>query len=114
MVYLKINDTLYPASLRERVQDADWQNRRSMAITASMTYAEAASLFVDDMEWGHVYQGAPYIGENGETITPEPEVYDDSDYSIAGTITDNRDGTVTVKMGKLLDSEALAIILGEV
>ena len=108
MVYLKINDTLYPASLRERVQDADWQNRRSMAITVSMTYAEAASLFVDDVEWGHVYQGAPHNGENGEIIVPDPVDYNDSEYSVAGSITDNRNGTVTVKMGKITDGEALA------
>lgn len=114
MVYLKINDTLYPAEIRGRMHDKDWDSRESMAVTVNMTHEEAAALFVNDMEWGHVYQGDPYIGENGEAVTPEPEVYDDSDFSIAGPITDNRDGTVTCKMGKLLDSEALAIILGEV
>lgn len=114
MVYLKINNTLYPAEIRGRMQDREWDNRESMAVTTSMTHEEAASLFVNDLEWGHVYQGAPYIDENGETVTPEPEIYDDSDYSVAGSITDNRNGAVTVKMGKLLDSEALAIILGEV
>lgn len=102
MIYLKINDTLYPAEIRGRTRDTEWDNRESMAVTMTMAYEEAASLFVDDVEWGHVYQD-----ENGT------QEYDDSDYSVAGPITDNRDGTVTCKMGKLLDSEALAIILGE-
>lgn len=103
MVYLKINDTLYPAEIRGRARDTDWDNRDSLAVTVTMSHEEAASLFTDDMTWGHVYQD--------EYTTEE---YDDSDYSVAGPITDNRDGTVTCKMGKLLDSEALAIILGEV
>lgn len=103
MTYLKINDTLYPAEIKGRVQDRDWDNRESMAVTTTMAYEEAASLFVDDLAWGHAYQD-----ENGT------QEYDNSDYSVAGPITDNRDGTVTCKMGKLLDSEALAIILGEV
>ena len=114
MVYLKINDILYPAEIRGRTYDKDWDNRESLAVTVAMAYEEAVSLFVDDITWGHIYQGNPHIDENGETITPDPEIYDDSEYSIAGPITDNRDGTVTCKMGKLLDSEALAIILGEV
>lgn len=105
MTYLKINDTLYPAEIRGRVQDRDWNNRESLAVTLEMTYEEAMVLFVDELVWGHVYED----GETGETTE-----YDDSDYSVAGPVTDNRNGTVTVKMGKLLDSEALAILLGGV
>lgn len=105
MVYLKINDTLYPAEIKNRARDTDWDNRDSLAVTLTMSYEEAVSLFTDDMTWGHVYQ---------DEIDGGTEVHDDSDYSVAGPITDNRDGTVTCKMGKLLDSEALAIILGEV
>lgn len=103
MIYLKINDTLYPASFYGRNRDTDWNNRESMAITVSMPYEQAAETFVNGLRWEHVSQ-------TGE----EAVVTDYSEFEVAGPITDNRDGTVTCKMGKLLDSEALAIILGEV
>lgn len=104
MTYLKIKDTLYPATFRGRVQDTDWNNRASMAITLETDYETASGLFVDDLEWSLVQQ---FDGE-------EPVITDYSEYCVAGAITDNRNGTLTVKMGKLLDSEALAIITGGV
>ena len=112
MTYVKIGDQLIPATIRGRVSDGDWGGRESKAITCNLSYQEAAALFVDDAEWAIVYQADPYTDpETGETVTPEAEVYDNSDYSVAGPITDNRDGTVTVKMGKITDREALAELL---
>lgn len=102
MVYLKINDTLFPASFRERIQDQEWNNRRSMAITVGMPYEQAVETFVNGLRW-------ELVNQTGE----ESIITDYSEFEVAGPITDNRDGTVTAKMGKLLDSEALAIILGE-
>ena len=101
MIYLKINDTLYPASFRERVQDADWQNRRSMAITVSMPYEQAAELFVNGLQWQHVQQ----TGE--ETV-----VTDYFEFEVAGPITDNRDGTLTAKMGKAIASDTNSVLTG--
>lgn len=103
MTYLKINDTLYPATFRERIQDNDWQNRRSMFITVGMGYEQAAQTFVNGLQWSVVNQ-----------TEDETQTRDCSEFEVAGSITDNRNGTVTVKMGVLLDSEALSIILGEV
>ena len=40
----------------------------------------------------------------------EQEVYDNSEYSIAGDVVDHRNGTVTVKMGKPTAEELLAIM----
>lgn len=102
MIYLKINDTLYPASFRQRVQDNDWDGRGSMAITATMDYTEAAGLFVDGLRWQHVQQ------LDGETV-----VTDYSDYELAGPITDHRDGTITAKMGKALSGECHAALTGD-
>lgn len=101
MTYLKINDTQHPATFRGYTKDKDWADRESKAITVKMTYEEAMNTFVDDLEWAVVY-------EDGETT----EVYDNSEFSVAGPVTDNRDGTVTVKMGKLTAEEALAILTG--
>jgi hypothetical protein len=39
--------------------------------------------------------------------------FDNSEYNIAGDLTDHRDGTITAKMGKLTDlEEAYEIMLG--
>ena len=101
MTYIKINDTLFPALISGRTADRDWGNRESKAITLEMSYADAMALFVDDLDWAIVY-------EEGETT----EVYDNSEYSVAGAVTDNRNGTVTVKMGKPTSDELLAILMG--
>ena len=101
MTYLKINDTRYPATFKGYTRDKDWGDRASKAITVEMTYAKAINTFVDDLEWAIVY-------EDGEVT----EIYDNSEFSVAGPVTDNRNGTVTVKMGKLTSDELLAILMG--
>lgn len=101
MTYVKINDALYPALISGRTADRDWDNRESKAITLEMSYADAMALFVDDLEWEIVY-------EDKETT----ETYDNSEFSVAGSVTDNRNGTVTVKVGKPTSDELLAILMG--
>lgn len=104
MTYIEIAGVRYPATIHGRQRDPDWDNRQSKAITLEMTHEEAVNTFVDGLAWNIVFQG------DDQT---EPEIYDNSEYDVAGPVTDNRDGTVTVKMGVLTDAEALAIILGE-
>lgn len=110
MTYVTINSQTIPANIVGSLRDQSWNNRESKSITVSMTYEEAKALFVDDVEWAIVYQEDSYTNENDETVTPDPITYDNSEYSVAGPIIDNRDGTVTVKMGKQTDSELLAIL----
>lgn len=128
MTYIKINETLYPATISGRVADKDWDNRASKAITLEMDYATAIALFVDGLAWSIVQQtevpayqvdenGEAVLGENGEPIQTGTEmqetVFDNSEYNIAGDLTDHRDGTITAKMGKLTDlEEAYEIMLG--
>lgn len=101
MTYVKINDTLYPALISGRTVDRDWNNRASKAITLEMSHTDAMALFVDNLEWFIVYE-----------VDEVTEIYDNTEYSVAGSITDNRDGTVTVRMGKPTDAEILAVIMG--
>ena len=100
MTYVEIGEQLYPSTVRGFVRDADWNGRESKAITLEMTHEEAIATFVDGIEWSIVHH-------EGE----ETQVYDNSNYSVAGPITDNRDGTVTVKMGKITAEEALAELM---
>ena len=113
MTYIKINNKRYAAEISGRVSDRDWDNRESKSITLEMSYEEAKSNFVDGLAWSIVYQPDSYKDEKGEIVIPEPVVYDNSEYNLAGDLTDHRDGTVTVKMGKLTAlEEAYEIMLG--
>ena len=113
MIYVKINGVLYPARVDGRVSDRDWDGRESKSITLSMTHEEASQTFVSGLGWSIVNKPAEYIDESGKTITPDPVEYDNSEYCIAGEITDHRDGTLTVKMGKLTElEETLEVIYG--
>lgn len=108
-MYIKINETLYPCAIKGTHVDHTWGNRNSQAITLEMDGATAASLFVDNVEWSVVHGEPMTDPETLETI-PAPEI-DMSDFCVAGPITDNRDGTVTVKMGKKTDGEMLTELL---
>ena len=105
MNYIKINEKTFPAVIAGKMQDSDWDNRESKAITLEMDYATAMGIFVDGLAWSIVHQ--PEEGEAQE--------YDNADFCVAGDVTDHRDGTVTVKMGKLTDlEEAYEMMLGGV
>ena len=105
MTYVKINDTLYPAVINGRMADREWGGRESKSITLEMDYATANALFVDGLAWSIVEEAED---ENG---TIQQTEWDNSEFDIAGTITDHRDGRVTVKMGKITDGEALAELM---
>lgn len=128
MTYIRINDTLYPATISGRVADRDWDNRESKSITLEMDHATAHALFVNGLAWSivqrdevPVYQmdenGEPVLDENGAPIQTGTEIreteFDNSEYNLAGDLTDHRDGRITAKMGKLTDLEqAYEIMLG--
>lgn len=114
MIYIKINDNLYPAEIEGKITDTAWDNRSSKAITLEMDYATANAMFVDGLAWSIVMEATDYIEENGEVKeTVRTVEYDNAEYCVAGSITDNRDGTMTVKMGKLTElEEAYEILLG--
>ena len=101
MVKVKIKEKIYDASVSGISRDGAWGNRSSKSITLAMDYATAIETFSDDVPWSIFYQGPDYYDpETKKMVTPPVEEYDNSDFCVAGPITDNRDGTVTVKMGK--------------
>jgi hypothetical protein len=116
MIYVKINDTLLPATIAGKVTDEEWDGRSSKSITLEMSYNEASTLFVDGLEWKiAIIDEIPLFDDHGEIIDVDIKEaeFDNSEYNIAGDITDHRDGTITVKMGKLTElEEAYEIMLG--
>lgn len=109
-IYIKVNNTEYPAAISGANNDRTWDGRDTKTITLTMTHAEAAALLPDNTPWSIVQrdtvdvldeQGLP-TGETKEVVNE----YDNSEYSLAGDITDHRDGTVSVKMGKRTETES--------
>lgn len=112
MIQVKINNNLYPASVLGKVMDMEWDKRESKAITLEMDYETAMATFVDGLAWSILCDSEPFINDNGEEVV-NTEEFDNSDFCVAGDITDHRDGTVTVKMGKFTElEEAYILILG--
>lgn len=118
MIYVRVNGTEYPAEVRGTKPDRAWNDRESKTITLTMSHEEADKLFVNGVEWQIVRREmAAQIGEDGNAVRDEEgsvvqveEVteWDNSNYCVAGTITDHRDGTLSVKMGTRTAEEILA------
>lgn len=111
MIYFKTNNTEYPASIAGKVTDRDWGGRESKSITLTMTHAAAVQLFVDGLVWSIVQRDTVPVYDTDGNPTGETEEqaqeWENSDYCVAGPITDNRDGTCTCKMGKKTEAELM-------
>ena len=108
-IYIKVNNTEYPAEINGNPKDRSWGERDTKAITLTMTSAEVAALLPDNTPWSIVQRDmVDVLDEPGKPTGETKEVvneYDNSEYSLAGDITDHRNGTVSVKMGKPTESE---------
>lgn len=108
--FIKVNGQEYPAACIYNYKDRNWDMRESVAVHLTMPYAQAAALLTTGTPWFNVFRetkdaldndGNP-TGQTEEVVTEE----DMSAYSLAGQITDYRDGTVSIKMGKPTESES--------
>ena len=97
MEYLKVNGTEYSAHFCGKQIDRDWDGRASKTVTLAMPYAQAVQLFVDGLRWGIVRREA-----DADDAAQEQDC---SGYCVAGPITDNRDGTLSIKMGSYTQLE---------
>lgn len=117
MTYIKVNDTLYPATIDGRIADYEWNRRDTKSITLTMTYAEVLALLPDNTPWSIVQKdvvqkydenGKLLVDADGNPVTEEITTeFDNSEYIMSGVIRDNRNGTVTIKMGKLTEIESI-------
>ena len=109
-IYIKVNNTEYPAAVSGVYNDRTWDGRDTKTITLTMTHAEVAALLPDNTSWSIVQRDmVDVLDEQGQPTGETKEVvneYDNSEYSLAGDITDHRDGTVSVKMGKPTEVES--------
>lgn len=119
MTYIKVNNILYPATINGRIADYEWDRRDTKSITLTMAYADVLALLPNNTPWSIVQKGTvqkigedgqPMVDGSGNPVTEEVTTeFDNSEYSMSGVITDNRDGTVTIKMGKPTEIEIVTI-----
>ena len=127
-IYIKVNNTEYPAAVSGVYNDRTWNGRDAKTITLTMEYTAASQLFVDGLSWSIVQRDTVPVYDKDGNPTGETkeqvQEWDNSDYNVAGSITDNRNGTCTCKMGKKTQLEteqelrrdaetAAKILLGE-
>lgn len=110
MAKLKVNNILYEANFTGNNPDRTWDNRHSISISMNTDYNQIKTLLIDNIPWS--------------IITEDEVEHDMSEFCLSGSITDNRKGICTIKMGKKTDLEkaqeqladaelATKILLGE-
>ena len=108
-IYVKVNNIEHLATVTGDRADRSWDNRDTKTIRLTMTPDQVAALLPDNTPWSIVQRDmVDVLDEQGQPTGETKEVvneYDNSEYSIAGDITDHRDGTVSIKMGKPTESE---------
>ncbi len=116
--YIKVNNTEYPAEINGNPKDRAWGDRDTKTITLTMTTTEVAALLPDNTPWSIVLRETVNKLDNDGNPTGETEEavneWDNSAYSLSGAITDHRDGTVNIKMGKPTEAETLRAQLAEI
>ena len=123
MIYVKVNGTLYPASIGGKVTDREWDNRESKAITIEADFDTVNALFPNGVAWSIINEetvpvvdreGNPVLDNEGNpTYETKQTEFDNSEFSLRGDLTVHINGTCTVNMGKLTElEEAYEIMLG--
>lgn len=121
-IHIKVNNTEYPATVNGNRTDRSWDGRDTKTIYLTMSHDAVAALLPDNTPWSIVQRDmVDVLDEQGKPTGETKEVvneYDNSEYSLAGDITDHRDGTVSIKMGKPTETEnavgAVVALTGEV
>lgn len=112
VTYIKVNNTEYPAIITGEHKDRTWGEREVKNIRLTMTATDAAALLPDNTPWSIIQRDTvpKYDSDSQPTGETEEVVneWDNSAYSLSGAITDHRDGTVSIKMGKPTESELSA------
>lgn len=90
-----VNSTTFPLlSARAVTEQMNGFRRDVISLTITATYSAAAAKFTD---------GATFVIVDDSVSPSQEHAY--TDHTMAGAITDNRDGTLTVKMGKANTAE---------
>ena len=109
-IYVKVNNTEYPAAVSGANNDRTWDGRDTKTIYLTMSHDAVAALLPDNTPWSIVQRDTvPKYDSDGQPTGETQEVvneWDNSMYSLSGAITDYRNGTVSIKMGKPTETES--------
>ena len=72
-IYVKVNNTEYPATVDGVNNDRTWGGRESKAVTLEMTNAAAVQLFVDGLSWSIVQRDTVPVYDTDGNPTGETE-----------------------------------------
>lgn len=116
--FIKVAGQEYPAKCIYNYKDRNWDMRSTQTLYLTMSHDEAAALLPDNTPWSIVQRNTRDVLDENGMLTGQTEErvqeYDNSEYSLAGEITDYRDGTVSIKMGKPTEAETLRAQLAEI
>lgn len=108
-IHIKVNNTEYPATVNGNRTDRSWDGRDTKTIYLTMSHDAVAALLPDNTPWSIVQrETVDKLDNDGNPTGETKEVvneWDNSEYSLSGAITDHRDGTVSIKMGKPTETE---------
>ena len=105
MIYVKINNVEYPATVYGVEKDGSWNDRETKTIvTDVLTLEQAKNLFIEGCSWSIIAETERYDENEGHSYTTRDE-FDNSDFNIPGPLTDLRDGRISIKMGKKTNLE---------
>ena len=108
-IYIKVNNTEYPAAVNGNLVDRNWNGRDTKTIYLTRSYDAVVALLPDNTPWSIVQRETQdVLDEQGNPTGETEEVvneWDNSMYSLSGAITDHRNGTVSIKMGKPTETE---------
>lgn len=108
-IYIKVNNTEYPAAVNGNRTDRAWNGRDTKTIRLTMSHDAVAALLPDNTPWSIIQRDTvDVLDEQGNPTGETEEVvneWDNSMYSLSGAITDHRNGTVSIKMGKPTETE---------
>jgi len=111
--FIKVGGQEYPATLIYNYKDRNWDMRETQTVHLAMPYAQAAALLTSGVKWSNVFRETKdVLDENLELTGQTEEVVTEEDmsaYCLAGDITDYRDGTVSIKMGKPTEAESARV-----
>ena len=104
--FIKTHGIEYPATTIYNYRDLSWDDRQTQTLYLNLPYAEIAALLPNNAPWSLI-EREDVLDENGaptgQTVDHERDM---SEYSLSGDITDHRDGTVSIKMGKPTETES--------
>lgn len=112
--YIQVNDNeIYSAiEILDQLNDPTWDNRHTKTIhLQNISYEEIIEIFSNPSKWSTIAEWDEIINSETQEIITHREIINNDDFLLSGPITDWRDGTFSIVMGKLTELEEAYLLL---